>query len=48
MKKKTLTEEKIQKIALKKQKEIQKWEREKARPKRNGYLLYLVFLVSLV
>lgn len=48
MKEKTLTPENAKKIALKKQKEIQKWEREKARPKRNGYLIYLVFLVSLV
>lgn len=45
---KTLTEEKIQKNALKKKKEIEKWEREKARPKRKNYIIYLVFLVSLV
>ncbi|MGN0542647.1 MAG: MFS transporter [Acutalibacteraceae bacterium] len=48
MKTKELTPEKIQKIALKKQKEIAKWEREKARPKSKNYLIYLIFLVSLV
>lgn len=32
----------------KKKKEIQKWEREKARPKKSYYLVYIVFLISLI
>lgn len=32
----------------KKQKEIAKWEREKARPKKSYYILYLIFIISLV
>ena len=32
----------------KKQKEIAKWEREKARPKRSNYIFMLIFIVSLV
>ena len=48
MKVKELTPEKLQKKALKKQKEIAKWEREKARPKRNYYFAYLVFIITLI
>lgn len=32
----------------KKLKEIAKWEKEKARPKRNTYFIYLVFIISLI
>lgn len=48
MKTKELTPEKMQKTALKKQKEIAKWERKKARPKSKNYIVYLIFIVSLV
>lgn len=40
--------EKLRKAALKKQREIAKWEKEKARPKRRTYLIYMVFLICLV
>ncbi|WP_178668853.1 MFS transporter [uncultured Eubacterium sp.] len=48
MKTKEMTPEKLEKKALRKQKEIEKWEREKARPKKSYYLIYLIFIVSLV
>ena len=48
MKTRTLTPEKQAKILQKRQKEIKKWEREKARPKRNLYFVYLVLLISLI
>ena len=48
MKTKEITPEKQQKILLKRQKEIARWEREKARPKRNMYFVYLVFIISLI
>ncbi len=48
MMKKELTEEKKTKLAAKRLKEIQKWEREKNRPKKNYYLVYLVFIISLI
>ena len=48
MKVKELTPEKIQKRELKKQKEIAKWEKEKARPKRSYYFVYLVFIITLI
>ncbi len=48
MKVKELTPEKVQKRELKKQKEIAKWEREKARPKRSYYFAYLVFIITLI
>ena len=41
------TAEKLQKMQLKREKEIAKWEREKARPKRNMYFVYLVFIIAL-
>ncbi len=37
-----------EKAALKREKEIQKWEKEKARPKRNTYFIYLVFVITLI
>ncbi len=43
-----MTPQQLEKEALKKQKEIEKWEREKARPKGQYYLFYLIFIVSLV
>lgn len=48
MKTKELTPEKLRKKALRKEKEIQKWEREKARPKKNYYFAYLVFIITLI
>ena len=39
MKVKELTPEKQQKILLRRQKEIARWEKEKARPKRNMYFI---------
>lgn len=48
MKRKQITPEKQQKILLRRQKEIARWEREKARPKRNMYFVYLVFIISLI
>lgn len=48
VKKRELTAQELQRRAAKKQKEIEKWERQKARPKRNYYLIYLVFIVSLI
>ena len=33
---------------VKRKKEIQKWEREKARPKRNLYFVYLVLIITLI
>ncbi len=40
--------EKLAKHKLKREKEIMKWEKEKARPKRNMYFVYLVFIISLI
>ena len=48
MKEKTMTPEKLMKLQQKREKEIRKWEKEKARPKRNTYFLYLVFIITLI
>lgn len=48
MKLKELTPEKLKKQQLKREKEIRKWEREKARPKRNLYIVYLIFIIALI
>ena len=48
MKQKQLTHQQLEKKALRKQKEIAKWEKEKARPKRSYYIIYLIFIVSLI
>ncbi|MBE6756168.1 MAG: MFS transporter, partial [Ruminococcaceae bacterium] len=48
MKSKNFTPEKLQKIRLRKEKEIRKWEKEKARPKRNFYFVYLVLIIALI
>ncbi len=48
MKKKELSPEKLRKRALKREKEIAKWEKEKARPKRSYYFAYLVFIITLI
>ncbi len=48
MKTKTLTSEQMKRRAEKKAREIRKWEKEKAKPKRSYYLIYLVFLISMI
>lgn len=48
MKTKTMTPEKMAKIAAKKEKEIAKWEKQKARPKGNTYFWYLVLIIGLI
>ena len=45
---KQLSPEKLKKIASKREKEIKKWEYEKSKPKRNNYLAYLVFVITLI
>ena len=40
--------EKLKKQQIKREKEIAKWEKEKARPKRNFYFVYLVFIIALI
>lgn len=48
MKTKELTPQQLKKSAAKREKEIAKWEREKARPKKNLYFVYLVFIITLI
>ncbi len=48
MKTTEISPEKLRKKAARKEKEIAKWEREKARPKRNMYFAYLVFIITLI
>ncbi len=45
---KTASPEKLQKLQLKREKEIRKWEKEKARPKRKLYFVYLVLIITLI
>ena len=46
--KREVTAEKLAKQKLRREKEILKWEKEKARPKRNMYFVYLVFIIALI
>ena len=48
MKPKHRTPKQIKMLAEKKQKEIRKWEKQKMRPRHSYYLIYLVFIISLV
>ncbi len=48
MKTKEVSPEKLMKKQLKREKEIAKWEREKARPKKNYYLVYLIFIICII
>ena len=48
MSSKTLSPEKQRRLAEKRQREIAKWEKEKARPRRNTYLIYMLFMICLV
>ncbi len=45
---KAMTAEKLQKVQLRREKEIMKWEKEKAKPKRNTYFIYLILIISLI
>ncbi len=45
---KTTSHEKIRKQNIKREKEIAKWEKQKARPKKSGYFAYLVFIITLI
>lgn len=48
MKTKTVTPEALQKKQAKIQKEIVKLEKERSKPKRSGYLLYLILIICIV
>lgn len=48
MKAKELTPEKLAKSSVRREKEILKWEKEKARPKKNLYFAYLIFIITLI
>lgn len=48
MKTKEITSEKLAKLQARREKEILRWEKEKARPKKNLYFVYLVFIISLI
>ncbi|MBR4953911.1 MAG: MFS transporter [Oscillospiraceae bacterium] len=48
MKRKAPTAEQLQRAALRREKEIAKWEKEKARPKKDTYLIYLIFILTLI
>lgn len=48
MKTKVLTPEKSQRLRLKREKEIRKWEKEKARPQSSFYMSFLVFIICVV
>lgn len=45
---KVIAEEKLLKKQKRREKEIKKWEKEKARPKRNMYFVYLVFIITII
>ncbi len=45
---KALTPEELRRQNLKREKEIAKWEKEKARPKKSYYFAYLVLIISLI
>ncbi|MBR3975044.1 MAG: MFS transporter [Clostridia bacterium] len=48
MKNKVLTPEQSQRLQNKREKEIRKWEKEKARPQRAYYMAFLVFIICVV
>lgn len=43
-----MTTETVSKKQLRREKEIAKWEKQKARPKRNMYFVYLVFIITII
>ena len=38
----------LSKAQLKREKEIARWEKEKAKPKKNFYFIYLIFVIALI
>ncbi len=48
MKSQQLTPEKARKRLLRREKEILKWEKEKQKPRRNLYFVYLVLIIALI
>ncbi len=48
MKTKALSDKALQKKQLKREKEIKKWEKEKLKPKRNYYFVYLVLIICII
>ena len=48
MKSKTLTYAQAEKLSLKREKEIRKWEKEKTRPQGHFYMAFLVFIICVV
>jgi hypothetical protein len=38
----------MSKAQLKREKEIARWEKEKAKPKKNFYFIYLIFVIALI
>ncbi len=48
MKTKALTPEKVEKLRVKNEKEIRKWEKEKAKPKNSYYMAFLVLIICIV
>lgn len=48
MKTAQLTPEKLSKLRNRREKEILRWEKEKAKPKKNFYFVYLVFIIALI
>ena len=48
MKTKQLSPEKLAKKQLRKEKELQYWEKQKARPKSNTYFWYLILIIALI
>lgn len=48
MKTAQLTPDKLSKLRDRREKEILRWEKEKAKPKKNFYFIYLVFIIALI
>lgn len=48
MKEKVITPEKAQKLRIKREKEIKKWEKQQSRPKGKFYIPYLIFIISFI
>ena len=48
MAKRVYTQEQLLKMQKKRDKEIRKWEKEKAKPKKSFYFAYLVFIITLI
>lgn len=48
IKTKEMSPEKLKRLQLKREKEIRKWEKEKARPRKNLYFVYLVLIICII